>query len=100
VKPGADPQEEQLLQGMRPTDPGFGLDSDNALFYAASSAQPQFRPAARGDQSQFYVQLERAIRGKGVYPVTHDEALAVMSILEAGMRSAAEQRAVIPEGIY
>jgi predicted dehydrogenase len=67
---------------------------------AASSAQPQARPAARGDQSQFYVQLERAIRGKGAYPVTHDEALAVMSILEAGIRSAAEQRAIVPEGIH
>jgi hypothetical protein len=85
---------------MQPTDPGFGLDPDNALFYAPSAAQPQYRPAVRGDQSQFYVQLERAIRGKGAYTVTHDEALAVMSILEAGMRSAAEQRAIIPEGIH
>jgi predicted dehydrogenase len=100
VKRAADPQEEQLLRGMRPTDAGFGLDPDNALLYAASSAQPQSRAAARGDQSQFYVQLERAIRGKGAYPVTHDEALAVMSILEAGIRSAAEQLAVVPEGIH
>jgi predicted dehydrogenase len=95
VKIGADAQEEQLLRGMRPVDAGFGFDPDNALLYKVSAAQPQSFPAARGDQSQFYVQLERAIRGQGAFPVTHSEALAVMSILETGMRSAAEQRAIL-----
>src|SRR5262249_4956331 len=41
VKRCADPQEGQLLRGMRPTEDGFGVDPDNALFYGASSAAPE-----------------------------------------------------------
>jgi predicted dehydrogenase len=95
VKQCVDPQEAQLLSGMPPTQDGFGVDPDSALFYGAASAAAQPIAAERGDQSQFYVRLERAIRGEGPFPVTHEEALAVISILEAGMKSAAEQRVVI-----
>lgn len=95
VKQCVDPQEGQLLRGMPPTQKDFGVDLDSALFYGASGAAAQPFVAVRGDQSQFYVQLERAIRGEGTFPVTHEEALAVMSILEAGTRSAAEQRVII-----
>lgn len=97
VKQGADPQEGQLLRGMQPTDEGFGVDSDSALFYGASSAAAVPFAAIRGDQCQFYVRLARAIHGDGEYPVAHKEALAVMSILEAGMESAAEQRVIVPK---
>jgi predicted dehydrogenase len=97
VKQCADPQEGQLLRGMQPTEEGFGVDADSALFYGAAGAAPVTFAAVRGDQCQFYVRLERAIRGNGAYPVAPEEALAVMSILEAGMQSAAEQRVVVPK---
>lgn len=97
VKQGVDLQEGQLLRGMRPTEDDFGVDPDSLLFYGVSSAAAESFTAVRGDQCQFYVRLERAICGDGPYPVTHQEALAVMSILEAGVRSAAERRAVSPE---
>jgi predicted dehydrogenase len=97
VKQGVDPQEAQLLCGMRPMEDGFGVDPDSLLFYGASSTAAESSVAVRGNQCQFYVQLERAIHGDGAYPVTHEEALAVMSILEAGMQSVVEQRAVVPE---
>ncbi len=97
VKQCADPQEAQLLRGMRPTDEGFGVDTDSALLYGASSAEARQYSAVRGDQSQFYVRLAQAIGGRGAYPVTHEDALAVMSILEAGMQSSAERRVVVPK---
>ncbi len=96
VKQEVDPQEAQLLRGMRPTEEGFGVDPDSALFHGASPSAAQPLAAICGDQKQFYARLERAIRGDGAFPVTHEEALAVMSILEAGVQSAAEQRVIVP----
>jgi predicted dehydrogenase len=99
VKRGSDPQEAQLLRGLKPTDDGFGVDPDGALFYSASTTDPRLIGAVRGEQIQFYTQLARALRGKGKVPVTHDEALAVMSILEAAAESAAEHRSVVPHWV-
>lgn len=100
VKRGSDPQEAQLLRGLKPTDAGFGVDPDDALFYPASTTDPLPIGAVRGEQIQFYTQLARALEGKGNLPVTQDEALAVMSILEAAAESAAEHRAVVPRWVY
>jgi predicted dehydrogenase len=99
VKPGSDPQEAQFLRGLKPTDAGFGVDADNALFYSASTTDPRPIGAVRGEQIEFYRQLARAIRGKDDPPVTHDEALSVMSVLEAAAESAAEHRTVVPRWV-
>ena len=40
--------------------------------------------------------LADAIRGEGANPVPADEAIAVMEILEAGLRSSAERREIRP----
>lgn len=96
VKCGSDLQEAQLLRGLQPTDDGFGVDPDDALFYSASTADPRPISAVRGEQTQFYTQLARALLGKGNTPVTHDEVLAVMSILEVAAESAAEHRSIVP----
>jgi len=92
VKPCADPQEAQLLRGIRPTEDDFGVDPDSAVFYGASAAAAEPFAAVRGNQCLFYVLLERAIRGECAYPVTHEEALAVISVLEVGLQSVSQRR--------
>jgi predicted dehydrogenase len=99
VKRGSDPQEAQLLRGLKPTDAGFGVDPDDALFHSASTTDPRPIAAVRGEQIQFYTRLARALQGGGNLPVTHDEALAVMSVLEAAAESAAEHRSVVPRWV-
>ena len=96
MKRGSDQQESQLVRGIRPQAEGFGVDPDDALFYPASTNEPRSIAAIRGDQSQFYIRLARALQGKEQFPVSRDDAIAVMSILEAAAESAVEGRSIVP----
>ena len=44
-------------------------------------------PNVPGDYRQYYLAVRDAIRGTGPNPVTPAEALAVMSVIELGLRS-------------
>jgi predicted dehydrogenase len=50
----------------------------------------------RGDYRLFWQALADAIRGEGANPVPANEAITVMEILEAGLRSSAERREIRP----
>ena len=95
VKPRIDPQEAQLLAGLRPGDPGWGEDDDALLLYPGD-APTQAIATPRGDQGRYYAGMRDAIRGIAPPPVTAAQALAVMAVLEAGLQSARTQRAVVP----
>jgi predicted dehydrogenase len=51
-------------------------------------------PNRRGDYRLFWSALTAAIRGEGPNPVPPHEALGVMEVLDAGLRSAAERREI------
>lgn len=89
VKRGADPQEGQLLAGLRPGDQAWGHDPDDLQWYDAHGATHAL-PSARGDQSRYYAEIGATLRGEGRNPVTPAQALDVMAVLEAGVSS--EQR--------
>nr|WKF60628.1 putative oxidoreductase YdgJ [Paraburkholderia busanensis] len=94
LKQAQDIQEQQLIAGLLPDNPAYGVDPDKAHVYDPRSHAGERRaiPATRGDQSQFYVQLESALRGAGPNPVTPAEAVALIALLEAAAMSAAEGR--------
>jgi len=96
VKAQADPQEPQLLAGVRPGDPQWGVDRD-PLQWRCDDAAVQTRPALPGDQSRFYAGLADAIAGNGPNPVPPEEAIAVMAILQAAADSASSGRSVVPQ---
>jgi len=52
-------------------------------------------PAGSADSRSFYIAVRDAILGRVPQPVTLSEAIAVMDLLEAGDRSAAERREVV-----
>lgn len=95
IKHEADPQEAQLIAGMRPGDPLWGVDPD-ALRWHDGSGRVHALGAPHGDQSRYYAALAVALRGDGEVPVTPAQALDVMAVLEAGVISAAEGRVVEP----
>lgn len=95
VKAQPDRQEQQLIAGVRPGDPHWGTDPD-PLQWRCDDGPTQTRTALSGDQSRFYVELADAIAGNGPNPVEPDEAIRVMAVMEAAVRSAAEGRAVSP----
>jgi len=96
-KRGLDPQEAALRAGGAPggenwgVDPAPGqmlrVDADGALHDAPS-------PTAAGDYRMFYAGIRDAIRDGAPPPVTVDEALDVMRVLQAGIDSAANGRVV------
>ena len=87
VKRGADPQERQLLNGMRPGQAGWGADADGLLVYDRSGAQ-SIVPATNGDQRLYYASIVNALNGSVSDIVTPIQALAVMAVIEAAVDSA------------
>ncbi|KQY52343.1 oxidoreductase [Lysobacter sp. Root494] len=91
-----DPQEPQLLAGVRPGDAEWGVDLD-ALQVIGGDGMVEHRQSARGDQSRYYAAVRDALLGCGDNPVTPAQAVAVMAVLEAALVSAREGRSVVPD---
>jgi predicted dehydrogenase len=89
VKMRLDAQEAQLLQGVVPGSPEWGVDQDHPRLWDAAGRQRQ-EVAERGDQRGFYRCLVAALEGRAPSPVQPHEALAVAAIIEAGIRSSVE----------
>ena len=86
VKARIDQQEAQLLAGAIPGSESWGEDSDDmVLFDAAGDATRLKTP--KGDQRQYYINVRDALTGTIGNPVHPVEALAVMAVLEAAVRS-------------
>ena len=94
VKRGLDVQESQLIAGMRPGDPEWGVDPLAAELFLGGQTHATERRVPAGDYRQYYARLRDAVRGDGPNPVTPEQALGVMTVLEAAHVSAREGRAV------
>ncbi|MDE2562472.1 MAG: oxidoreductase [Sphingomonadales bacterium] len=92
VRQALDPQEAQLVEGMEPGAPGWGLDEDPLVLETPEGRVHEAAPV--GDQRRFYAGVREALRGLAPNPVPPVEALAVMAVIEAGIASAREGRAM------
>lgn len=91
-KHGLDPQEAALREGTVPGGGDWGVDPAPGRLLqvdAAGMVREVPSPAPAGDYRAFYVGLRDAINGTAAPPVTVDEALDVMRVLQAGADSAA-----------
>lgn len=95
AKQRADQQEAQLLAGMIPGASGWGEDGDPLVLHDGDRTRDL--PMLPGDQRGFYRGIAAAVRGEGANPVPPHEALAVMALIDAGLRSSAERREIVPE---
>ncbi|WP_233198821.1 MULTISPECIES: oxidoreductase [Luteimonas] len=96
-KSGLDPQEAALRAGRVPGALGWGVDPDpGRLLQVAPDGRVSAADAPRppGDYRAYYAGLRDALRRGAPPPVTADEALAVMRVLQAGVDSAALGRVV------
>lgn len=94
TKQRGDPQEDQLTRGLTPGSPGWGEDPDPLIVRASDSGREIEVPAPAGNYLAYYAALRDAILGEGPNPVTPAQATLVMEIIEAGIRSSEEERAV------
>lgn len=83
---GLDGQEPALAAGVSPHDPNYGVTpavSYGVLEVEGAAGIVRRRvPTERGDYPEFYRRAARAIRGEGPEPVSLDEAIAVVDLLE------------------
>ena len=92
VKHGLDRQEDALKAGRTPGDAGWGEDDGEAVLTLAGEGDSTATgPLAMeaGDYRRFYMGVRDAIAGTGANPVTGEEALTVMRLIELGLKSAA-----------
>jgi predicted dehydrogenase len=87
VKRAGDPQEAQLLRGMKPHDAGWGIDPDEPYLYEAGGSVRRLATVP-GDQSRFYAGINGVLRGNAGNPVPAEQALAVTAVLEAAATAA------------
>lgn len=96
IKQELDPQEDALKAGKTPenSEP-WGLDGDNARLFALSADGTRTqRPLATipGSYHRFYAELHAAITSGAPAPVPPEDAVTVIGIIEACLRSSREKR--------
>lgn len=96
IKYGLDTQEEALKQGHFPGQPGWGQDRLEGQLYLPDQP-PQSLAGEPGDYRHFYAGVRDAILQKGPNPVTPEQAVQLMELLEAALQSATERREVFLE---
>jgi predicted dehydrogenase len=87
AKFGGDVQEEQLMAGMLPDAPGFGVDSDPGILYDGATGEKTEIPAPVGDQRPYYAGVRDAILEGRPAPISGEHGVAVMAILDASFES-------------
>jgi scyllo-inositol 2-dehydrogenase (NADP+) len=89
IKHGLDPQESQLKSGMDPTDPAFGVDSNDGKIIAPDGSSKPVR-SRRGNYRAFYDGLAAAILDGTPVPVLAADARAGLALIRLA-RSASKQ---------
>lgn len=90
IKHGIDRQEAAAVAGQSPGG-DWGHDPVEGMFTDANGTVSMI-DNERGDYRLFWAALAAAIHGEGPNPVPPSEAIAVMDVLDSGLRSATERR--------
>ncbi|RED99820.1 Gfo/Idh/MocA family oxidoreductase [Marinoscillum furvescens] len=99
LKSRSDVQEDQLQAGMKPDDPAYGLESDDDKGLLHTEVEGEIIkeniPTLPGDYKAYYAEVYAALTGKGKMPVTAEDGIQVMQVIDAAFLSAKEGK-VIP----
>jgi scyllo-inositol 2-dehydrogenase (NADP+) len=89
VKHGLDPQEDQLAAGLSPEHLDFGREPRERWGSIVREPDAEIVPTERGDYPRFYADVAEAIIAEAAPPVSPEDAISTLAILEAALRSAA-----------
>jgi len=87
-------QEDQLKAGMAVGAPGWGVDPVAAVRVDGATGLSSAVTASPGNYLAYYAAVAAALRGEAANPVTADQAIAVMEVIEAGVLSTARRAEV------
>jgi predicted dehydrogenase len=94
---GVDVQEQQLQRGLDPGDPSWGENSRPGQLIDGATGATLETPIARGSYERFYMGVRDAILGHGPNPVSIDDAVAVITVVETAIESSKRRRALTPD---
>lgn len=97
VKFGLDPQEEALKAGLQPGVADWGVDPlpGRLTLRMGDEASEQIVASAPGNYLAYYAAIRDAIRLGTPNPVSAEQALQVMRLIECGIASAQEGRILV-----
>lgn len=98
IKPKTDVQEGQLQEGKLPTDTGYGVEpeTEKGLLHTESDGKimREYIPSLNGNYTAYYEGIYNAIRNKAPLPVTAEEGMNVIKIIEAAFKSNKEKKVI------
>ncbi|HEX4225505.1 MAG TPA: Gfo/Idh/MocA family oxidoreductase [Pseudonocardiaceae bacterium] len=94
TKYGLDVQEPQVIGGMTPGAPGWGVEPEADRGTFGDGEDTELIPTEIGDYPRFYAQVRDAVRGQGPFPVEARGAVEALRVIEAARRSATEHTVV------
>ena len=96
LKHGLDPQEDALRKGGIPGQAGWGVDPLPGVLRTetADGVETETVQGIPGDYVRYYTAMRDAILHGGPAPVTPQEALQVMTLLESALESSATHREI------
>jgi scyllo-inositol 2-dehydrogenase (NADP+) len=94
LKYGLDPQEEWLKSGLNPLAPGWAEDPNNG-FIKLQDQEAIELPNITGGYEAYYHAMAAAILGHGSLPVSADDALSSIRLIEAAEQSHQMQRRIM-----
>jgi predicted dehydrogenase len=96
VKFGLDPQEDRLKVGERLPQEDWGYDMRDGIVTLSRDGALIEKPLLTipGNYPAYYAAIRDAINGEGTNPVPASEAISVMEMIELGLESAKQQKAL------
>jgi len=87
LKNRVDVQEEQLDNGIWPSEPGYGVEPDGeegilVTYDEAGNKQTERIPSEKGDYMQLFEAVYHTIRNGALYPITAEHIAWQMELLE------------------
>ncbi|MEG3133749.1 oxidoreductase [Rouxiella sp. T17] len=97
VKFGLDPQEDRLKSGERLPQPDWGYDMRDGVVTMSHDEVMAEKTLLTipGNYPAYYAGVRDAINGQGENPVSASQAIKVMELIELGIESAQQQKALI-----
>ncbi|BCB05532.1 oxidoreductase [Bacillus sp. KH172YL63] len=98
VKHGMDRQEEDLKAGKNPLSAEWGMEEEEnwgvLTTVNGDDIISEVIPSEKGDYTRYYLGIHRAITGNEPLPVSPEDALEVIEVIEACKQSSDEKRVV------
>jgi predicted dehydrogenase len=98
IKARTDVQEVMLQAGIAPGGPDWGVepDSEKGLLHTEKDGRiiREYIPSLKGNYGDYYDLLYKAIREGAPVPVTAEEGLNIIRVIEAAYESNREKKVV------